>query len=127
MREVADRLCLEFADPGRPRSSGGPSPASAVEPLTAGLAAEDEALIEALRGALARIATATAKDADDLSSQTIEFVLDGAEFVVRGELAADKRERVLELLPSLVYLVVLPGSDRDRALEISRRAAELLG
>jgi len=51
-------------------------------------------------------------------------ITDGAESVMRAELA--KGNRPSELMPSFVFLAVLPMLSRDQALELSRRTASIL-
>ena len=89
------------------------------------LDAEDEALVARLREVLARIASTLAAGAEEPPAQAIRIALDGAEFVMRSELLGDSPERLPRLVPSFVFLVTLAAADHDRALELSRRAAEL--
>lgn len=90
------------------------------------LDAQDEALVARLREALAGIASTLSADTEEPAVRGIETALDGAEFVIRGELAGGNGERVLRLMPSFVFLVALSVADQDRALELSRRTAELI-
>jgi hypothetical protein len=128
LRRVADRLCVEFIDPDVAELPGIRSTLGEKEGMTGILDAEDEALLARVREALAGIAsTLSAADAEEPPVQAIETALDGAEFVIRGELASGNTERALKLMPSLVFLVALSVADQDRALELSRRTVELIG
>jgi hypothetical protein len=126
LRRVAACLCDEFARPGPDGSpadrgssnfAGGPSRA---------LAAEDEALVLDLCRVLATIATTQSTPEVEAKGTMIEIAVHGAEFVMRGELLNGNGDRVLELMPSFVFLVILAATDRERALEISRRTTELI-
>jgi hypothetical protein len=127
LHRVADRLEAEFISPAAPELPGIRSTIGAESGMNKILAAEDEALVARLREALAGIASTLCADAKEPSVRAVETVLDGAEFVIRGELASGDTERVLKLMPSFVFLVALSIVDQDRALELSRRTAELIG
>jgi len=45
---------------------------------------------------------------------------------MRGELLAGDAERIAILMPSFVFLVVLPIVGQDEALALSRRTAQLV-
>lgn len=90
------------------------------------LDADQEAVVARLREALAGIASTLGSDAEARSVQATEIALDGAEFAIRGELASGNAGRVMNLLPSFVFLVALSIADRDTALGLSRRTAQLI-
>ncbi len=94
---------------------------------TAILNSEDELLVTGVRRGLAKIAAAlSGGDSDDPAANAVGAALDGAEMVMRGELVRGKAEQLPALMPSFVFLVALTVADQDRALELSRRAEELL-
>jgi hypothetical protein len=94
---------------------------------TAILNSEDELLVTGVRRGLAKIAVAlSGGDSDDPAANAVGAALDGAEMVMRGELVRGKAEQLPALMPSFVFLVALTVADQDRALELSRRAEELL-
>lgn len=125
LHRVADRLCAEFTDPEVAELPGLGASLGAEGGMTRMLDAENEALVARLRGALAAIASTLSAGVEDPAVRAIEAALDGAEFVIRGELVDGNVERVLRLMPSFVFLVALSVADQDRALELSRRTAEL--
>jgi hypothetical protein len=57
----------------------------------------------------------------------IEFALGGAEFVIREELVKERADRVLDLMPDIVFLVAHRVADWDLALELAERTADLIG
>ncbi|HTR76368.1 MAG TPA: hypothetical protein VMH33_14030 [Solirubrobacterales bacterium] len=126
LRRVADRLCAELADPEAVELPEIGSTLRAEGAMTIGLDAEDEALVADLRKALAAVASTLSAGAETPAVQQIKAALDGAEFVMRSELAAGNPRRILKLIPSFVFLVALSAADQDRALELSFRAAELI-
>jgi hypothetical protein len=126
LRRVADRLRLEFTDPEAIGLSGIHSSRPAEGGMTRMLDAEDEALVARLREVLAGIASTLSAGAEEPAVRAIETALDGAEFVIRGELSGGNADRVVRLMPSFVFLVALSVADQDRALELSRRTAELI-
>lgn len=126
LRRVADRLRAELVDPEVAALPGTGSTLGEEGGLTGILDAEDEALVGRLREVLAGIASTLSADADGLPGKAIETTLDGAEFVIRGELVSGNAEQVLKLMPSFVFLVALSVADQDRALELSQRTAELV-
>jgi hypothetical protein len=125
LRRVTDRLCAEFTDPEAAELPGLGTTLAVDGGVNGVLDAEDEALVARLREALARIASTLGADADDPPVRAIATMLDGAEFVIRGELVKGNPEGVLSLLPSYVFLVALLVVGQDRAFELSRRT-ELL-
>jgi hypothetical protein len=125
LRKVADRLRAEFADPEAVELPGIRSTLGEEVDLKSMLDADDEALVARLREILASIASTLSAGNPEPAVRAIKTALDGAEFVIRGELGGGNTERVLRLLPSFVFLVALSVADQDRALELSRRTAEL--
>ena len=126
LRLVADRLRAELTDPAAPDLPGIRSTLVEKGDMARILDAEDEASVGRLRQALAGIASTLSADSEEPPLRAIETALDGAEFVIRGELINGGAEDVLRLMPSFVFLVALPATDQDRALELSHRAAELV-
>jgi hypothetical protein len=87
----------------------------------------DELLVARIRRGLAKIAAAlSGEGAERHSDSAVGAALDGTELVTRGELVMGNAGQLPALMPGFVFLVVLPLVDQDRALEISRRAAELV-
>jgi hypothetical protein len=127
LSDVADRLCTEFGYPlevdlptSWPSSSEGER-----STLFGSLSPEDERLIAAARRTLVRIGHAVrTKRPTNVPDATIGALLDGAELVMRDELA--KGKRLSTVLPSVVFLVAVPAVDLDEALELAERAAALL-
>lgn len=126
LRRVADRLRAEFTDPGAGELPGIRSTLGEKGDMARFLDAEDEALVAHLREALAGIASTLSAGAEEPPIQVIETALDGAEFVIRGELVGGNAGRVPRLMPSFVFLVALSVADQDRALELSGQTADLI-
>jgi hypothetical protein len=124
---AADELCAELGTGGAGELAAA-DPALAEKGLMGGvLNAEDDLLVRRLRAGLARIAAALGESEPDFSHPLIiQMVLDGAEMMMRGEILKGNRERLAQLMPDFVFLVALPIVDQDRALELSRRATELI-
>jgi hypothetical protein len=131
LRKVVDRLSPEFEPPfegrwlegaARPtfkRQEGAPAPR--------GAGSEDEALVEDLRRALARLAASIgAESLPPERRQMVQTALDGAELVMRGQLTIGACDRLPPLLPTFVFLIALPIVQQDRALSISERVRELV-
>lgn len=93
------------------------------------LNSEDEQLVTELRRRLAKIAAAVrdGDGAEGSSESAVGAALDGTEMVMRGELVMGKAGELPALLPGFVFLVTLPVVDQDRALELSKRCAALVG
>jgi len=125
---VADQLCAELgASPGG-EIRGARSSLGAEGVMAGILSSEDELAVLDVRGGLAKIAGVLAGE-DELSPQDTRAVgaaLDGAELVMRGELVNGNGNWLPRLMPSFVFLVALPIVEQDRALALSRRAAELI-
>jgi hypothetical protein len=125
LRRVADQLSAEFTDPDVDELPSARRPLDEKGGLTGLLGVDDEALVARLREVLAGIAATLGAGNDDPPAQAIETVLNGSEFVFRNELAVGNAEGVLKLMPGCVYLVAVMFADQDRALELSRRTAQL--
>lgn len=125
---VADRLCAEFGyevdstvpaeEPSQPTLTStwlfGKSPDPDVEQL-----------IAAARYSLTRLCSALEpRRPASLPEITVPALIDGAELVMRGEMAKGKAPSAV--MPDFVFLVALPLVDQDEALELSQRTASLL-
>lgn len=123
---VADRLCVELGDPMAEAPDPGPLLANGTGASAEALIhPEDEALVRAVRERLAKVAAGVSgSEAGD--GDAVRTALDGAELVIRGELVRGNAARLPELLPSFVFLVALPVTDQARAVELSRRAQQLV-
>lgn len=124
--EVADQLCAELGFEGAGQIPGARSVLGVKGVMGGILSPEDEALSRRLREALARIAAALGFDGEGERARVVTVALDGAEMALRGELVSGNADQLPQLLPSLVFLVALPLVDQDRAIELSRRTAELI-
>jgi hypothetical protein len=93
--------------------------------LSGPLGANDEQLVARLREALAGVAANVGTSDGEPSLRLLDITLDGAVFVIRGELEKGDHENVLQMVPSFVFLVALSVTDRDRALELSQHTEEL--
>lgn len=125
LRRVADQLFVEFVDPDLPDPSFGHLARAESDDVAIVLDAGDENLVIRVRGVLARIAATLSDGVDDSPRRAVQTALDGAELTMRAEVRAGNVDSVLRLMPSFVFLVALSVTDRDRALELSRRTAEL--
>jgi hypothetical protein len=85
-------------------------------------------LVSQLRVALAKLAHAAQGQSEtpQRHERAVQSALDGAELVMRGEIAARRPEMIGAHLPGFTFIVVLPGLGRERALKLSQRAAELV-
>lgn len=125
---VADRLCAElgYADSEEEvdgaRSPLGGSGGGVGEVLSP----EDESLVATVRRALAKVAVAAGAARPEADRSAVSAALDGAELVMRGELARGNATQLRALMPSFVFLVTLPVVEQDEALELSRRTSELI-
>jgi hypothetical protein len=97
----------------------------AERPLDATLGAEDERLVTELRAGLAELAGLSPGETVE-GAVAVRRALDGAEFVVRGDLLTGQSARLPQLLPSFVFLVLLPLLGKPEALRVAERAARLL-
>jgi hypothetical protein len=103
--------------------SNTPPEVNPVEPVS------DEELVLAVRRGLERIVISLVDGIDHEHGNrqvAIAAALDGAEAVMRGEMALRNHARLPSLLPAFVFLVSLPVSDHERALELSKRCSQLL-
>jgi hypothetical protein len=122
---LGDRLCSEIGSPVDADLADGRREEEAGAPLFGPLSPEDERLIAAARRSLERFAVALWTKHPPIVSETIsEGLLDGAELVLRNELA--RGSRLATVMPGVVFLVALPAVDRDKALELSQHTASLL-
>jgi hypothetical protein len=123
---VLDRLCAELggADVGEVLDTGSTLGEEGV--MSGILSLEDEQAVMGLRAALVKITAVLSSGAEVLSPLAVRAALDGSEMVMRGELVNGRGEQLPKLMPGFVFLVALPIVDQDRALELSRRATELI-
>jgi hypothetical protein len=91
---------------------------------------ENARLVARLSSNLAQIAGAaasqTGEDLDDLATKGAAAALGWMELVIRGELRKGEETALRKQLPGFVFLVVLPGSGMDRAVELADRTKALL-
>lgn len=89
---------------------------------------EDERLMVAISEALSRLAGAvTGGDGARGDSRGATLTtLEGAELVIATEIVAGREERVAEILPGAVFLVVLPALGETEAMRLAQRTEELL-
>jgi hypothetical protein len=97
----------------------------AQQPFDGRLGEEDERLVTELRDGLAKLAGSRPGEPAE-SAVAVQGALDGAEFVVRGDLLSGRSGRIPQLLPSFVFLVLLPLLGKPEALGAAERAARLL-
>lgn len=125
LAEVGDRLCAELGYTGGAVVEETEATSSNAAIYARVLSPADERLVAAARQSLGQIAAAVSELRPPVLSETVRrALLDGAELMMRGELAAGKP--ISPLMPSFVYLIALPSVTRDEALKLSRRTAELL-
>lgn len=98
---------------------------AAGRPFDARLGEDDEQLVTELRAGLAKLAGSRRGEPVD-GTAAVQGALDGAEFVVRGDLLSGRGARLPQLLPSFVFLVLLPLLGKPEALRAAERAARLL-
>ena len=125
---ATDRLCAELGySEGVEEDGRRVTPAPGGDDVARLLDAQDELLVSAVRGALARVAAAVAGGwPTGIPTDAVCAALDGAEMVMRGELLSGNAELLPSLMPSFVFLVTLPIVDQDKALDLSRRTSELI-
>jgi hypothetical protein len=97
---------------------------AAKRPFDARLGEDDEQLVTELRVGLAKLAGS--RQGEPVDAAAVQGALDGAEFVVRGDLLSGQSARLPQLLPSFVFLVLLPLLGKPEALRAAERAARLL-
>jgi hypothetical protein len=125
-----ERLCAELGyESGAEGVDDGDSSAllRGRNSILGSLSAEDEALVEAIRQGLARLATAIGGEGRrEERVSGVGIVLDGTELMVRSELVRGQADRLPSLLPGFVFLVALAIVEQDEALRLSRRTSELI-
>jgi hypothetical protein len=127
MLRVLGRLRDELPDAGAHDRQGEAHPTLAEKGWTAGvLGAEDVALMTKVREALAELAARLSADGEGPPAEAVAATLDAAEMAVLGELVFEREDRLPQLMPGLVFLVALPISGQERALELSHRATALI-
>jgi hypothetical protein len=128
LAEFANRLCAEFGyGASGDLPDGVPSHLDETRTyLFAGLLSpEEERLVATARRSLAHFAAGLVAEHPQAVSETVlRALLDGAELMMRGELAAGNT--ISPLMPSFVYLIALPMVKQDEALELSDRTTSLL-
>jgi hypothetical protein len=126
---VADQLCAElgYAE-GEEEVHGAHSRPGGTSGRVMGvLSPQDESLVATVRRGLAKVAAAAgAARSDGADQSAVSAALDGAELVMRGELARGNATQLPALMPSFVFLVTLPILEQDEALKLSWRTSELL-
>jgi hypothetical protein len=130
LRRAADRLCAELGYSGAweaPPLGQSLLAQSDLDSMLGRLDPEDESLVAAIRRGLARMAAAlSAGRPASMPKREIAVVLDATELVMRGELAKGNADQLPALMPSFVFLVAMSIVEQDEALELSRRAAQLV-
>jgi hypothetical protein len=125
---LADRFCAELGYPqaGELGDEAALARIKGRDPMFAELIGPDEEkLVAAARRALVRIAAALeTKHSRVVSDTAYRALFDGAEFVMRSELAAGNL--ISPLMPSFVFLISLPMVSQEEALDLSRRSTALL-
>lgn len=121
LRRVAEQLRAEFTDPEVAELPGIHSTLREEGGVGGILDSGDEEIVVCLREFLAAIASTLSAGAEDPPIRAIQAALDGAEFVIRAELARGNTEQILKFLPSFVFLVALLVTDQDQALRLSQR------
>jgi hypothetical protein len=121
--EMGERLCAEF---GYRLAQTNPTGLDRDDADRFGaLSQPEEELIAAARRCLIRLMAAVmAKRRPVISETTLRALPDGAEMVMRMELARGVLPS--KLMPGFVFLVMLPMVDRSEAIELSSRAEALL-
>jgi hypothetical protein len=125
---VADQLSAELGYPEGGEIPGADTGLGGEGALVGILDSEDELLIAEIRRGLATLAAAAfdGGEPEGADRKAVLAALDGAEMVMRGEIAMGNAGRLPALLAGFVFLVTLPVVDQDRALELSKRCARLL-
>jgi hypothetical protein len=125
--KITEQLSAALGRAGRETLSEPRSPLGGDgERIWGMLSDEDEELVGRMRQSLASVAAAAgAENPGGVDEKAVRIALDGAELVIRGELASGNSVRLPGLMAGFVFLVTLPVVDQDRAIELSRRAAEI--
>ena len=126
---VADQLCTELGyATGEEQIRGARSALSGDGGgLFVMLSPDDELLVATMRRGLAAVAEAVgAAKLEGVRQRAVCTALDGAEMVMRGELASGNAEQLPSLMPSFVFLVTLPIVEQGEALDLARRTSELI-
>jgi hypothetical protein len=125
---VADQLSVELGYAAGEEVPGAHSTLGGDDGVMAGiLNSEDELLVEGMRRGLAKLGAALSDgNSEGAGGIAVGAALDGAEMVTRGELVRGNAGQLPALMPSFVFLVALPLTDQDRALELSQRAQQLV-
>jgi hypothetical protein len=125
-----ERLCAELGYESGEEEVGASDSSALVggrSSILGSLSAEDEALVEAIRQGLARLAAAIGGEGrGEERASGVRVVLDGTELMVRSELIRGQAKQLRGLLPGFVFLVALSIVEQDEALELSRRTSELI-
>jgi hypothetical protein len=126
--QAAEQLCARL---GYPDAKETPpdlmAPGAVARRSLADFVHEDDVrLVADLRGSLARVAMAVAAGRVEGLPREVGAALDGAELVMLGELVQGNQTRLLDLMPSFVFLVTLPIVEQDEAIELSRQASTFL-
>jgi hypothetical protein len=122
---IGDQLCSELKATGHADSAAQPLPPQCFDGM-GNLSSEDELLVRSIRGSLEQMIFDLHASFPGNPPPRVWNALDGAELVLRGELALGHLEEILPLLPSFVFLIASPMVEQDRALELSRRTSELV-
>jgi hypothetical protein len=123
---VVRELCDELGSaPGEDATDEERKLASSSE-LWKRLGGGEDGLAPRLRSELGRLAAIAIAIGDGEGSRAVRASLDGAELVIRGEIAARRLETLESHLPGITFTIALPALGRERALALSQRAAELL-
>lgn len=128
-----DRLVSVLAQLGAEIASEAPASEPRTQDLKpeqspsalARLTTEDEQLVASIRSGLTDLAYSPLTESCD-SYRSLSIALDGVEYVVRDTILTGRGERLAEILPSCVFLVLLPTLGRPEALRIADRSASLL-
>lgn len=119
---VADQLCSGLPFDGSGEIPGARSTLAKDETL----GAVDQSRVSQMRRALAKIAACLGGPTETPDLPAVQAALDAAEMVMRGELIRHNEDQLPRLMPSMVFLVVLPIVGQGRAIELSDRTAELV-
>ena len=84
---------------------------------------EDEQLVASFRTALAALVPV---DVEGTVAVQVQALLDGAQLAARSEVLLGRSDRLPELVPGYVYLLVCAVADEPSALRVAKRASLLL-